>query len=153
MKHVKELITAESRCRQRSRMRARSAKIIFVGVLLLKQTVNHPSFSTTIIMQLMGLASCTRDGGKEARDYLCCYMDIEKIVFEELYKNGLLKQLDSTKVQTLRAISESINETRHCTTYTMNRWDTCQQSQFLADWQHQQVNQTAHPLFPVALGS
>ena len=30
---------------------------------------------------------------------------------------------------------------------------TCQQSQFLADWQHQQVNQTAHPLFPVALSS
>ena len=30
---------------------------------------------------------------------------------------------------------------------------TCQQSQFLADWQHQQVNRTAHPLFPVALGS
>ena len=28
---------------------------------------------------------------------------------------------------------------------------TCQQSQFLADWQHQQVNRTAHPLFPVAL--
>ena len=30
---------------------------------------------------------------------------------------------------------------------------TCQQSQFLADWQHQQVNRTAHPLFRVALGS
>ena len=30
---------------------------------------------------------------------------------------------------------------------------TCQQSQFHADWQHQQVNWTAHPLFPVALGS
>ena len=29
---------------------------------------------------------------------------------------------------------------------------TCQQSQFLADWQHQQVNRTAHPLFPVASG-
>ena len=28
---------------------------------------------------------------------------------------------------------------------------TCQQSQFLADWQHQQVNQTAHPLFPRSL--
>ena len=25
---------------------------------------------------------------------------------------------------------------------------TCHQSQFLADWQHQQVNRTAHPLFP-----
>ena len=30
---------------------------------------------------------------------------------------------------------------------------TCQQSQFLADWQYQQVNRTAHPLFPVALGA
>ena len=29
---------------------------------------------------------------------------------------------------------------------------TCQQSQFLADWQHQQVNRTAHPLFPAASG-
>ena len=30
---------------------------------------------------------------------------------------------------------------------------TCQQSQFLSDWQHQQVNRTAHPLFQAALGS
>ena len=54
--------------------------------------VNHPSFSTTImhVCQLMGLASCTRDGGKEK--HIGCYMDIEKIVFEELYKHGLLKQ-------------------------------------------------------------
>ena len=30
---------------------------------------------------------------------------------------------------------------------------TCQQSQFLEDWQHHQVNRIAHPLFPVALSS
>ena len=37
----------------------------------------------------------------------------------------VIQILDSTKVQTLGAISESINETRHCTaaSYTI-RWDT-----------------------------
>ena len=69
-------------------------------------------------------------------------------------------QSTNHKVQTLGAISESImrqdtapqlailfDGTRAHAVYT------CQQSQFLADWQHQQVNRTAHPLFPVALGS
>ena len=38
----------------------------------------------------------------------------------------LMKKLDSIKVQTLGAISESINQTRHCTaaSYTTIRWDT-----------------------------
>ena len=58
-------------------------------------------------------------------------------------------------MQTLGTISESINETRHCTaaSYTI-RWDTgprgvylSTEPVFLADWQHQQVNRTAHPLF------
>ena len=46
-------------------------------------------------------------------------------VLEGSCKGLLSGQLDSTKVQTLRAISESINETRHCTaaSYTI-RWDT-----------------------------
>ena len=71
---------------------------------------------------------------------------------------------DSTKVQTLGAISESIMrhlDTSHDTApqlaivfATGHRPTrciyTCQQSQFLADWL---VNRTAHPLLPGALGS
>ena len=47
------------------------------------------------------------------------------ITIEISEKQAVPIKLDSTKVQTLGAISESINETRHCTTasYTI-RWDT-----------------------------
>ena len=62
--------------------------------------------------------------------------------------------LDSTKVQTLGAISESINETRHYTaaSYTI-RWDTGPRGVYLSTEQvsrrlaAQQVNRTVHPLF------
>ena len=68
----------------------------------------------------------------------------------------VIYKLDSTKVQTLGAISENIMRQDTAPQLARTRAHavyTCQQSQFLADWQHQQVNRTAHPLFPVALGS
>ena len=74
--------------------------------------------------------------------------------------HAFLFQLDSTKVQTLGAISESIMRQDTALQLAI-LFDgprahvvyTCQQSQFLTDWQHQQVNLTAHPLLPGALSS
>ena len=62
-------------------------------------------------------------------DRLCphCKLAIEKdhTYLEHLVETHKELQLDETRVQTLGAISESINETRHCTaaSYTI-RWDT-----------------------------
>ena len=43
------------------------------------------------------------------------------------------------KVQTLGAISESFNETTHCTADGPTRYIPVDRAQFLADWRHQQV--------------